>query len=55
MPARLVYEIDETRNHVLDKSHIAPALAGGAVAMAEIVLHVDDDQHAMLRIDALFQ
>jgi hypothetical protein len=27
----------------------------GAIAVAEVVLHVDDEQHAMLEVDALFQ
>ena len=41
-------KIDQTRNHVLDERHIASPLAGGAVAVTKVVLHVDDDQHAML-------
>jgi hypothetical protein len=52
MRAGLVYQIDQPRNHVLDERHVAAAFAGGAVAVAEIVLHLDDDEHAMLEIDA---
>jgi hypothetical protein len=53
MFSRFGNEIYQAGDHALDKSHVAAAFAGSAIAVTEIVLHVDDEQHAVAWIDAL--
>jgi hypothetical protein len=43
--------MDEPRDHILNKRHVPAAFTGSPLRMTKIVLHVDNDQHAMLWFD----
>ena len=55
MLARFFHEADKPGDHVLDKGHVAAPFTCCAFGMTKIILHVDNDQYAMLRVDPLFE
>src|SRR4029077_19001588 len=55
MLARFLDQADEPGDHILDKCHVAATFTCRALSVAKIVLHVDDNQHAVFRVDSLFK
>jgi hypothetical protein len=48
-----LHEPDKPGNHILHKRHVAATFTCCAFGMTKIILHVDNNQHAMLRVDPL--
>jgi hypothetical protein len=55
MLACLLHQSNQPGNHFLHEIHVAAPFAGGALPMTEVILHIDDNQHAVTWIGALFE
>ena len=53
MFTRFLDKADKPRDHTLHECHVAPTFAGGALGVAEIVLHIDDNQYSVFWVDSL--